>query len=174
MTLNTNAGQGQGTPGNAGTNQTNQQAGTPTQPTGPSEEFKGVQRELTKAQNEAKRLAAELAKYEGDLTAEERLAKAQEEIGQLRRDNELNTILRKADPVVHDLIEAYATRTGQVPDEEFVALLTQRVKNETPQPGATQTQGRENSGLRNAPLQAKTKDEEIDDILKGVNLGDLG
>lgn len=178
MTLSGNAGGGQGTGANPPAPQAQTQNQNPQPSSQPTEEYKEIQRKWQRDQARVRELEAKLAQYQGDLSAEEKLAEAQAKIADLERENALSKVLRDADPEVRELVEKFVEKSGQVPDEEFVSLLTQKVKRETPNPQQTpqqpQSQQPETSGLRNnAPQQAPTKDQEVDDFLKTVRLDDL-
>lgn len=180
MTLSGNAGGGQGTGANPPAPQVGTQNQNPQPSPQPTEEYKEIQRQWQRDKNRVKELETKLAQYQGDLSAEEKLAEAQSKIAELERENALNKVLRDADPEVRELVEKFVEKSGQVPDEEFVALLTEKVKRETPNPQTTpqqpqnQSQPQESSGLRNnAPQQQITKDQEVDDFLKTVRLDDL-
>lgn len=175
MTLSGNVGGGQGTVATPPAPQAATQDQNPKPSTGPTEEYKTLQRDLAKRELRIRDLEQRLTQYQGDLSAEEKLAEAQAKIAELERDNTLNKVLRNADPEVRELVEKFVEKTGAVPDEEFVSLLTQKVKRESApaQPQQPQ-QPQDTSGLRNnAPAQAPTRDQEVDDFLKTVRMDDL-
>lgn len=178
VTLSGNVGGGQGTGAQPPAPQGGTQTQNPTPTTQPTEEYKTLQRDLQKEKDRNARLAAQLTQYQGDLTAEEKLSAAETRIAEMEREVQMGKILRDASPEVRELIEKFVEKFGQVPDDEYVALLTSKVTRESAPAQGTQQQTppapQENSGLRNAPLQqAPTRDQEVDDFLKTVRMDDL-
>jgi hypothetical protein len=142
-------------PTNAGGQSETGNASTDKAPSGPSEEYKGLQREVSKRDKVIEELAARVKELEPKPSVEEELSR--ERAARQQLEGQLNIQkLKTANPELSDVIDVLAEQGTATP--EVITAIKSKIT------GAPNT---ESSGLRNNPARPpQTESEKMEDILK--------